>query len=509
MTFFNRKIIYWGLVLFIPFFFLIVLEGALQTYRNFLGMGGVFTPSLCCEYKNKSNFDVFPYITDEEGFRKTPYNFKDISREKVYKIVTMGDSITFGATNTPLLHYPGYLEYLLNDTRLKPRFSGNSMNFEVMNAGVIGYTSAHLLNFLKTFVLKQNPDMVIISIGANDLNRFFRFSELNAFRNFPFFYWYYNLSATMGYFRKGLSAITSRLKENSVRTQSKTLEIDKMIDRNNEALIIYEKNLREAISLLKAKGVIPILMPWSVVPFESKLSEFDWDEIEFQDKNLPIVYRFFSEVMEKLSKELGVYFIKTPLQTPIVPKKRDAQFLMTSGIHLNDAGSKIIAYSLAKSINGILEEKSSETITRSSEAEIDRSSILDAYAEIMLDIESKTTSKIQGLIEIAAGRKAYFYLTERKKGKLFSGFSPRSFSFFDAFFALPDAALYAMQRNNNILARHYLDLSIELFPKFSYPYFVFGIYFSNNHENELAQKYFKIASELSPHFKYPLKYLEN
>ncbi len=81
----------------------------------------------------------------------------------IYRIVCLGDSTTWGqgiedAADT----YPMLLEKLLNNQNEKEKF-------EVINAGVPGYTSFQGLLFLKKYILSLSPDLVTVRFCANDL----------------------------------------------------------------------------------------------------------------------------------------------------------------------------------------------------------------------------------------------------------------------------------------------------------------------------------------------------
>jgi len=86
----------------------------------------------------------------------------EITKEKrpdVRRVLCLGDSCTFGAAHP----YPEILQRLL-DERAPGRF-------EVLNGGVIGYTSLHGLQWLQSDLLALEPDVVTIYFGWNDLWR--------------------------------------------------------------------------------------------------------------------------------------------------------------------------------------------------------------------------------------------------------------------------------------------------------------------------------------------------
>ena len=78
--------------------------------------------------------------------------------QATYRILALGDSLTEGLGVAQKDNYPSQLQ------RLLPK------HVEVINAGLSGETSSGLLNRLD-WVLKQKPDLTILTIGANDAMR--------------------------------------------------------------------------------------------------------------------------------------------------------------------------------------------------------------------------------------------------------------------------------------------------------------------------------------------------
>lgn len=99
------------------------------------------------------------FHTNERG-----YNARVVPWEKppgVFRIVTMGDSSTFGwGVDTDRI-YPHVLEKLLRERH-------PSMRIEVVNLGVCGYSSLQGLVLLRSEGMLYHPDVVLISYGSND-----------------------------------------------------------------------------------------------------------------------------------------------------------------------------------------------------------------------------------------------------------------------------------------------------------------------------------------------------
>lgn len=100
------------------------------------------------------------------GIRVNQLGFRgaEITRTKppnAFRIAAIGDSTTFGLAGEGC-PYPVQLQDLLNA-------GDNKRKFEVINAGVEGYSSIYALRLLETRIAPLQPDLVTIYVGWNDL----------------------------------------------------------------------------------------------------------------------------------------------------------------------------------------------------------------------------------------------------------------------------------------------------------------------------------------------------
>jgi lysophospholipase L1-like esterase len=77
----------------------------------------------------------------------------------LWRVICLGDSCTFGAARS----YPQILQSILDE-----RAPGA---FEIVNAGVIGYTSLHGLEWFQRDLARLHPDVVTLYFGWNDMWR--------------------------------------------------------------------------------------------------------------------------------------------------------------------------------------------------------------------------------------------------------------------------------------------------------------------------------------------------
>ena len=101
---------------------------------------------------------AYHVVTNSVGLRAT-----EEPREGAYRILALGDSMTFGPYLTNEDTWPGWME-----TRLRS-ILGPSMDLQVFNAGVAGYSISDELALLREKGLAFRPDLVILAVFDNDI----------------------------------------------------------------------------------------------------------------------------------------------------------------------------------------------------------------------------------------------------------------------------------------------------------------------------------------------------
>ena len=97
---------------------------------------------------------------NSKGFRGKEFSTKKSSG--VYRIMALGDSSTLGVGVSNSETYCAILENLLNQTK------NLSRSYEVINAGVAGYSSLQGFRYLKSDIINYRPDLITIYFGLND-----------------------------------------------------------------------------------------------------------------------------------------------------------------------------------------------------------------------------------------------------------------------------------------------------------------------------------------------------
>ena len=80
----------------------------------------------------------------------------------VYRILVIGDSVTFGWDQAVEDTYPKVLERLLNSAE------GPTQRYEVLNLGVVGYNAEQEMELIKTRALTFQPDLILVGYCVND-----------------------------------------------------------------------------------------------------------------------------------------------------------------------------------------------------------------------------------------------------------------------------------------------------------------------------------------------------
>ena len=114
-----------------------------------------FTPTVPAEFANNPTWRV---AINTQGFRGSNIGPK---APGAIRIACLGDSWTFGMPVDQDRSYPSRLAARLPE--IDP-----ARHYEVVNLGVLGYTSFQGLQLLKSRVLALEPDIVAIGFGMND-----------------------------------------------------------------------------------------------------------------------------------------------------------------------------------------------------------------------------------------------------------------------------------------------------------------------------------------------------
>ena len=136
----------------------VVIRDPSFLWENAIGM---WSPEDQIGYVNKPNFNgyahgIIPVRTDNLGFRWNGFDTR-MARDTRKRIVYMGDSVMWGVGVQQRETIPGMVSQFLGD------------EYEIINAGVVGYSTLQEWLYLSTIIVDLDPDEVVINWCYNDL----------------------------------------------------------------------------------------------------------------------------------------------------------------------------------------------------------------------------------------------------------------------------------------------------------------------------------------------------
>jgi len=250
--------------------------------RDRLSLLRRFLPWLPQEFRANP---VWRIALNGDGFRSAP--FPAGKRPGVLRIACIGDSWTFGMNVDQEQTYPARLDALLSAQR--------PAGVEVMNFGILGYSSFQGLELLRTRVLDLQPDVVVIGFGMND-------SDVAGYRDQDLvtsgaIAWrdrvkavtsYSDLLALLKYFALRLRFRPHNpgdfLKADAKADQGKsnaTVDYDELEPWTRVSPRDYRHNLHEMIALARGRGARVVLLDnelWAGSPYRPVLRSISSDE---------------------------------------------------------------------------------------------------------------------------------------------------------------------------------------------------------------------------------------
>ncbi|MDX6614450.1 MAG: hypothetical protein QOD75_3636 [Blastocatellia bacterium] len=280
---------------------------------------GRFSPSVPDEFKDSPRWTV---TFNSAGFRDA--EFPTAKAPDTIRIIALGDSWTFGHNVDSDKTYPNQLAALL-----RSEFPGRKI--EVLNFGMLAYTSHLGLKLLQRKVLAFQPDIVLIGFSMNDasisgwhdrdvfvpkahrfnLRRFVTensqiyklamyLGQLSKFK-----------SVTMGETVKAVSDPQDKfLYESWVSADAlEAKDYERLEARVRVPPAEYERNIREMIRLVREHGAVPILLhnelrPGS--PYQSALQKISQEENVSLVDSCQLINRERQRMDSELEQKLGL-----------------------------------------------------------------------------------------------------------------------------------------------------------------------------------------------------------
>jgi lysophospholipase L1-like esterase len=289
-----------------------------------------FVPWLPAAFKMNP---VWRIALNADGFRSPPMTKE--KRAGVLRIACLGDSWTFGMNVNQDATYPGRLESLLKNQR-------PAADLEVMNFGVLGYSSFQGLQLLKSQVRDSHPDVLVIGFGMNDSSvsgyrdkdvpqaaREVRWRErIKAVADSSEFYGllkYFALALrfhpqTTGDFMKNDAKEEASKAEGPLRPVSPAnagdpVNYDELEPWTRVSPHDYDRNIREMVALGRSGGARVVLLDnelWPESPYRPVLAAIARDE------QVPLVdsLRIIADERTRIERAMESRFHLAPAVTP-------------------------------------------------------------------------------------------------------------------------------------------------------------------------------------------------
>lgn len=319
------------------YIFLAVLDFSLRLFKYFIyddlkKFSDIKSGRSLFKYDKYLGYTLNPNYKDTQGISINSFGFrgKEVQQEKnksIYRIIVLGDSIAFGYQENSST-WPSRLEFLLNKSK-----KDNQNNFEVINAGITGYTTIQAKRLFETKLIKFSPDMIIVSLGWNDV--IFATSQSWS-PDIPI----KSLSRIKFVRRLDNFMFVKLFNELWLRTKA-FLKMDHPQKSliNEEALISFENNLTEIIRIAKDKNIKIALTTMPTV-LQKNMSQEEKDKTKQKtfktSDDMMSAFERFNDVIKKVALHNNVALVESRFSSFDISDKN--QYFIDY-CHFNDEGN--------------------------------------------------------------------------------------------------------------------------------------------------------------------------
>lgn len=296
----------------------------------------------------------FDWVTGKPG-EKDPFwrreiainslGFRDDSEtdiekpEGTYRIITLGESSTYGWGVSSKDTYSKLLEKRLNESFSSP------LTFEVINAGVPGYTAYQGVLLLKHKLLELRPDLIIVAYGWNH-HYIHPFTDKERI--------------------KPVSPTTVKLVSiaRKFRIFQAFEELKRRASRENKQNLTYRlsfedtrKTLMEMIKIARQNNIEVILMTIQSKVLTGQVSQWTLDihSLDNDKDNMILRHKRINEIIKDVAQETGVVLVDIAEKFRSLELNENIELFYrpedaVDDVHPNELGHSIIADDLLKSI---------------------------------------------------------------------------------------------------------------------------------------------------------------
>lgn len=307
-----------------------------------------------------------------------------------YRIFSLGGSTTFGyfpSITANEFTYPGQLQTLLNQHKPDPQVN----RYEVINAGVPGYSvRTSLMNFASR-ILYYQPDMIVIYHNTNDLARYGderellypldkmadRRSNLTLIAQGLFGWSYFLTELEYSISERLMPMLTAKFSSSAAAQKSMTdaavsqqhttqengLPAGGSAERKAEwqedtrYADAFHRDLSDLVAIAKQQGVRVVMVSQSItLSASTDFAHLTADEIAVQmDKpdpyhaGIPPAYRYqmfsrYNDIIHQVASEQGVLYVDA---ASVIPKTPEYHW---DYCHLTNKGAALLAATIHKGL---------------------------------------------------------------------------------------------------------------------------------------------------------------
>lgn len=264
-------------------------------------------------------------------------------KEGVKRVLTLGGSSTYCVGVSDNETWPYYLGKKLGE------------GYEVVNMGIPGYTTVEHIIQTALNISDLSPDICIYYTGWNDARNQHVAGLKSDYSDFHGKAQYNHLM--LGAFKVGNGSVivqttASLLRRIFVRDPEGVFSVKgtagKLTAKIDErALDLYTRNLRLLISLCRAQGVRPIMVP-QIMNYEALTSDKPYGWLPYvKDKDLKTVIGAYNEAMRKVSVAE-----KADYAASVLDVKYDRSWFADDVGHFSPGGNERFAEMVARAVRG-------------------------------------------------------------------------------------------------------------------------------------------------------------
>ena len=309
-----------------------VLEGVLRL--SGYGNVEIYEPDPVLYWKLRANQSCYTKVDHKpvliNSHRTRGAEFEITKPANTLRIVSLGDSKTFGWGLSEAETYSALLEHLLQE-RL-----GSAKKVEVINAGVNAWSYPQLHAYFRDSGLRFNPDFVIVA----DANLWTQFSERNTAEFVQKFMSRVRLKNFLRRFAVYHYFIEVKLREVYANQRTRFVPVEPAQDtlfkeqQQRDPGAFFRKWIEDLCLLARSKGVTPVLL-----------------FIPVADKSNPTHDNDVRQAKQEISRRLSVPLVDL---TPDLAGRAKQLYLEGDPVHPNAEGNQIIARRLFEIMSNLV-----------------------------------------------------------------------------------------------------------------------------------------------------------